>query len=512
MIRYDLAEAFVLIENHQSLASHGQAVAEYLSFIKSEFMKTCFLLIYALLAISAANAQQLEQFGLEGKTVTAMHEFFGTLYVTTQDSGVYRRYLADPDSGWIHLGVPAKKLTSTFAFQTICPFVCWKGILAGAVPEQAAGDSTLIYFYQQYPDTCQREGRWIPADSGIDRAYVKQINALAGTAVCQSLGPEFVTAFAAGPGSIYRSLDRGKSWQLVWQKPFASVRTLSAYNRSRRHMTEEEIWAGGALSDGLEIQSTLILRSRDSGTTWDDRSPANLMLRQECRALGVDPADTNLVYAVLSHTVIKSRDAGKTWQVANLTDPRGEFTSVLVNRGSSGHVFVGGSLIGDDIFKLFETRDGGESWTEPFIAGSRKGVTSIVADPFLARDPPPRPEIAYLATLGSGVFVYRQAPLPIEEQHSPPDDFRFEPSFANPGRLTEISALTFRVHAPAADALNILLYNTLGQQIAFWRANVPAGEQDLTLPLASSSLTAGLYFIQAEWRNRVIVKKWTALQ
>lgn len=473
-------------------------------------MKTCFLLIYALLAISVANAQQLEQFGLEGKTVTAMHEFFGTLYATTQDSGVYRRYLADPD--WIHLGAPTKKLTSIFAFHTVCPLVCWKGILAGAVPEQAVGDSTLIYFYQQYPDTCQREGRWIPADSGIDRAYVKQINALAGTAVCQSVGPEFVTAFAAGPGSIYRSLDRGKSWQLVWEKQYANVRTLAAYNRSQLRMTEEEIWAGGAQTDGLEIQSTLILRSRDSGTTWDDRSPANLMLRQECRALAVDPADTNLVYAVLSHTVIKSRDAGKTWQVANLTDPRGEFTSVLVNRGSSGHVFVGGSLIGDDTFQLFETRNGGESWTEPFQAGSRKGVTSIIADPFLARDPPPRLEIAYLATLGTGVFVYKLTSTQITEQHNPPDDFRFEPSFANPGRLAEISALTFHVHAPTADALNVRLYNTLGQQMAFWRMSVPGGEQNLTLPLASSSLTAGVYFVQAEWRNRVIVKKWTALR
>lgn len=475
-----------------------------------EFMKTCFLLLYVLLATSAAHAQQLEPFGLEGKSVTAINEFFGALYVATEDSGVYRRNLSDPE--WIPLGAPAKKLTSIFAFHTVCPFVCWKGVFVGAKPEPAPGDSALIYFYQQYPDTCEKKGAWVIADSGIDRSAVRRIYALAGTAVCQSVGPEFVTAFAAGPGSIYRSLDRGKSWQLVWEKQYANVRALAAYNRSQIRMTEEEIWAGGAQTDGLEIQSTLILRSRDSGTTWEDRSPANLTLRQECRALAVDPADTNIVYAVLSHTVIKSQDAGKTWEIANLTDPRGEFTSVLINRGSSGHVFVGGSLIGNDVFQLFETRNGGESWTEPFPAGSRKGVTSIIADPFLARDPPPRPEIAYLATLGTGVFVYKLAPAQITEQSHPPDDFRFEPSFANPGRLTEISAFTFRVHTPAADVLNIRLYNTLGQQIAFWRVNVPGGEQKLTLPLASSSLSAGIYFVQAEWRNRVIVKKWTALR
>lgn len=478
-------------------------------------MKIRFHLIAAsLIIVHAANAQQFEQFGLANKTVAAMHEFFGTLYVATQDSGVYRRYLADPDSDWISLGAPAKELTSIFAFQTICPFVCWKGILVGAVPEAAASDSTLIYFYQQYPDTCQREGKWVAADSGIDRAIAKQINALTGTAVCQSVGPEFVTAFAAGKNSIWRSYDRGKSWQVVWRwqgVPELELLTIVAYNRSNIDMTQEEIWAGGYLQDGINPQRPFILHSLDSGESWKtfDLFPAYAE-DQACYALARDPANAETVYAALTTAILKSTDQGKSWAPI-FADVQASFTSIRVNPQRHNHIFAGG-FTGDNVYLLYESFDSGANWEIPYSARAVNGVSSIVFDPFIARDPPALPQQVYLGTLGTGVFRYTLTPTQVEEQQNLPDDFRFEPSFANPGRLTKISAFTFRVHTPAADVLNIRLYNTLGQQVGFWRMNVPSGDQKLTLSLASSSLTAGVYFVQAEWRNRVIVKKWTALR
>lgn len=478
-------------------------------------MKIHFHLIAAsLIIVHAVNAQQLEQFGLANKTVTAMHEFFGTLYVATQDSGVYRHYLADPDSGWISLGAPAKDLTSIFAFQTVCPFVCWKGILVGAVPEPTASDSTLIYFYQQYPDTCQREGKWVAADSGIDRAIAKQINALTGTAVCQSVGPEFVTAFAAAKNSIWRSYDRGKSWQMVWRwqgVPELELLTIVAYNRSNIDMTQEEIWAGGYLQDGLNPQRPFILHSLDSGDSWEifDLFPAYAE-DEACYALAVGPANTEIVYAALTTAILKSIDQGKSW-TAVFADAQARFTSIRVNPQQPNHVLAGG-FTGDNIYLLYESFNDGETWKILYSARAVNGVSSMVFDPFIARDPPPLPQRVYLGTLGTGVFRYTLTPTQVNGQQNLPNDFRFEPSFANPGRLTEISAFTFRVDTPSADVLNIRLYNTLGQQVGFWRMHVPGGEQNLTLPLASSSLSAGIYFVQAEWRNRVIVKKWTALR
>lgn len=474
-------------------------------------MKAYFhLLVGALALAGTARAQQLEPFGLANKTVTAMHLFWGNLYAATQDSGVYRRYLGEPDSGWVHLGVPAKNLNAIFAFHTFCPFVCWKSILAGATLDEAMGDSALIYLYQQQPDTCAKKGQWTAADHGIDRMTVKRINAITGTAVCLPV-QDFVTAFAAGPAFIGRSLDRGKTWQQVWQQPLANVLTLASKKQSPVMRFDEHVWAGGWLKDvGTDRFKPLILRSSDSGETWEDRSPFNLGLDEECQALALDPADTNTVYAALMTTIIKSKDGGKSWSIV-LTDLQARFTSLAVNPARTQHVLAGG-VIADNIFLLYESFDGGEHWNTLFSTRSVKGVSSMVFDPFIARDPPPRPQMVYLATLGTGVFRYTLATTKVEQTQDVPENFRLEPTFPNPSGWREITSLTFHVYAPSADQLRVGLMNVLGQEIASWRVSLHAGEQNLLLPLESTKLTAGVYFIRAEWRAQMIVRKWTVVR
>jgi hypothetical protein len=54
-----------------------------------------------------ATAQQLEPFGLEDKTVTAMHFYGGSLYAATENDGVYRRF-GRAGCRLVHLEVPAK--------------------------------------------------------------------------------------------------------------------------------------------------------------------------------------------------------------------------------------------------------------------------------------------------------------------------------------------------------------------------------------------------------------------
>ncbi len=476
-------------------------------------MKAYFHLIMGALVFSgAARAQQFEPFGLAGKTVTAMHLFGDNLYAATQDSGVYRRYIGDPDSDWIHLGVPAKNLNAIFAFHTFCPVICWKGILAGAALDEAMGDSALIYFYQQRPDTCTKKGQWTAADHDIDRMTVKRINAITGTAVCLPV-QDFVTAFAAGPAFIGRSLDRGKTWQQVWQQQLANVLTLASKKQSLVMRFDEHVWAGGWLKDVADRFKPLILRSPDSGETWDDRSPFNLGLDEECHALALDPADTNMVYAALTTTIIKTKDGGKSWNVV-LTDLQAQFTSLAVNPARPQHVLAGGFIgfIADNIFLLYESFDGGEHWNTLFSTRSVKGVSSMVFDLFIACDPPPHPQMVYLATLGTGVFRYTLATTKVEQTQDVPEDFRLVPTFPNPSGWRETTSLTFQVYAPSAEQLRVGLMNVLGQEIASWRVSLHAGEQNLVLPLEQTKLTAGVYFIRAKWRSQMIVRKWTVVR
>jgi hypothetical protein len=474
--------------------------------VRKNLMKSFLsLLVSFLIAASAVEAQPLEPFGLQGKTVTAMTFYGGSLYAATENDGVYRRYLGKPDSGWIHLGAPAKNLTSIFAFHTYCPLRCWKGVLAGATLNPTHGDSGLVYFYQQRPDTCQQEGKWAVADSGINRKSVTRINALGGIDVCHPIAPTYVTAFAGTPGAIWRSEDRGKNWKQVWQSATANIFAFAARSRSLLS-SDDEIWAGGYLTDNQGLKKPLILRSIDSGTNWEDRSPAGLPGNDECRVLTLSSNDTNIVFAALSHDIFKSNDGGKTWLNATAID-RGHFYNALaINHQHPNRILAGGTYADLQIeFLLYESLDGGNRWSVVNAPGLLRPVSSIVFEP--AND-----QNAYIATRGAGVYRYGRSTVAVKEERRRPENFQFATSFPNPFYIAENLPLAFRLNVPSSGEMTFRLFNIVGQEIANWNLTVAAGGQNLALPFDRSQLTGGIYFLQAEWRGQRITRKLTMIR
>lgn len=453
------------------------------------------------------RAQTIEPFGLEGKTVTALH-FYGAarlLYAATENEGVFRRDLSN-DSGWVSLHIPAQQLHTIYAFHTYCPLKCWKGVLAGATRNEAAGDSALIYFYQQRPDTCPQPGEWQPADSGLPRAVIPQINAITGSAVCQPNGEEFVTAFAGGPEFIGRSLDRGGSWQAVWQQPRTNILALASMRRSSLRRGDESIWAGGYI-EASGAHSPLISCSFDFGETWQDRSPANFS-GEECRAPAIDRADTNFIAAALSTNIILSKDGGRNWVAAELPDLIVQLHALVLNPATAQHILAGGALSGQN-FLLYESFDGGEQWHTVAPPAALHSVSSLAFDPALPRDTP-MPQTIYIGTRGSGVYRYTLSLTNVAEnpRHAP-RAFQLSPTFPNPSAAANLSSLSLRVRAPHADEMRVRLLNVLGQEVSNWRVRVAHGEQFLRLPLDQTKLKTGVYFIHAAWRNETLAVKWT---
>jgi len=461
-------------------------------------------LIRILPMASISSAQPLEPFGLQGKTVTAMTFYGGSLYAATENDGVYRRYLGKPDFGWIHLGTPAKNLASIFAFHTYCPLRCWKGVLAGATLNPLQGDSALVYFYQQRPDTCKQQGNWAVADSGINRTSVTRINALGGIDVCHPIAPTYVTAFAGTPGAIWRSEDRGKSWKQVWQSTTANISAFAARPRSLLS-SDDEIWAGGYMTDNQGLKKPVILRSTDSGTHWENRSPAGLPEHDQCRALALSPSDTNSVFAALSRDVFKSNDGGKTWFNATVID-RGHFYNALaINAQHPNRILAGGTYADLQIeFLLYESLDGGNKWSVVNAPGSLKPVSSIVFDPANSQN-------AYIATRGTGVHRYAGSTVAVKEEQWRPESFQFAASFPNPFYIAENLPLAFRLNVPSTGEVEFRLFNIAGQEIGNWKITVAAGGQNLALPFDRSQLTGGIYFLQAEWRGERITRKLTVI-
>lgn len=97
-------------------------------------------------------------------------------------------------------------------------------------------------------------------------------------------------------GSIYHSVDAGKTWATYSNAPAA------------RSLTADPIHDNTLLA----TTQTGIQRSADSGKSW------NAFANVPAASVAVDPHDPSILYAGLAAGVTKSTDRGQTWETLNL--------------------------------------------------------------------------------------------------------------------------------------------------------------------------------------------------
>ncbi len=141
-------------------------------------------------------------------------------------------------------------------------------------------------------------------------------------------------------GIVYRSDDRGASWQRVsaaslgaWDIKQLAVSSSTMYLAARRTFVAPSVYRGG------------IYRSEDGGVTW------TLVLEDVfAQVVAVDPTDARVVYAGLNdhpfhddsrgNGLKVSRDAGATWtDIATI--PSGRIWALAFHPGDPTRVFVG---------------------------------------------------------------------------------------------------------------------------------------------------------------------------
>ncbi len=132
--------------------------------------KIFFFVLVTLLSAPAIWAQRLERFGLEGKKVTALAIYYGSLYAGTDGDGVLVRNLYKQEAGWDSLGPTGVRIRAIYPHQ-VGPFGF--AITVGTEPDRLHGDSTLVY--------CSLGDHiWVLADSGMDRSQMLAVRALDG--------------------------------------------------------------------------------------------------------------------------------------------------------------------------------------------------------------------------------------------------------------------------------------------------------------------------------------------
>ena len=168
-----------------------------------------------------------------------------------------------------------------------------------------------------------------------------------------------------GLGGLYRSTDRGSTWQPASEglPPGSHVTSLSADPRK-----PEYVFAG-LRYDTDRHPPAYVYRSTDGGLSWRSSSRGiDVMPNNGCLVTGLAWAGSDLLAATLYDGIYRSSDQGVTWQhsptpqrsdPARAANPDGAPRPVAVHRltGTAGGVLLIATTEG-----AFQSLDGGHSW------------------------------------------------------------------------------------------------------------------------------------------------------
>jgi len=208
-----------------------------------------------------------------------------------------------------------------------------------------------------------------------------------GWVLALAVDPADTNVVYAGSDRVSKSTDGGRSWKTVFPPHAAPNReTVSALALAPSR--PEAIYAitgdFGPVSSTPADGRTTIYKSNDAGTTWQ----ATTVVRGSVAptVLAVDPRDPTTVYAAIGAKVMKTTNAGKTWQpIAHglpISDTRGTcqclsqggVTALAVDPRRSGTVYAALTQGG-----IYKTTDGGQTWTRAL--NTTLSLDAVAVDP-----------------------------------------------------------------------------------------------------------------------------------
>jgi photosystem II stability/assembly factor-like uncharacterized protein len=163
-------------------------------------------------------------------------------------------------------------------------------------------------------------------------------------------------------GGIFRSADRGRTWQDSGLSGHA-VRALVAAP------SDSDTLVAGAL-DG-------VFRSRDSGKNWEMITPANDPELRNFDSLAIDPQDPETIYAGTFHLPWKTVDGGRDWAAIHegMIDDS-DVLSLAVNPSNPKQIFASACS------GIYRSDDAGAHWKRvQGIPDSSKRTLVIRFDP-----------------------------------------------------------------------------------------------------------------------------------
>ncbi len=363
------------------------------------------LLLLVLLGVALPVHAQLEPFGLQGTRVNALAAvpegislWMPLLCAGTESDGVLICDLSSGEPDWEPLGLESHEILAVDIHHWGVGPSDFNTVFAAVMPEYAGGDSTLVYSFT-YTHTTPDTG-WVDADSGLAHDAGITIRSLGSMYYSGQMTPRPVFAGSSG-GTIYRAL-LYPFWESVWGQGGSSV-TNVIETRQWPPYDDGVVWAGG---EGGFFQPYLT-KSTDDGLTWETFFP-DLGGDNACNSIAIHPDDPNVVYAGMEGAVIRTVNGGDDWETTGLHSTPYYFYGLVMNPWSPEHLLAGGTPWHNE-FALYETLDGGETWTLIDPGTDLPGVSDMVSDTTGGVF------AVYLSTWGDGVYRYQTPASDIPE-------------------------------------------------------------------------------------------------
>lgn len=169
--------------------------------------------------------------------------------------------------------------------------------------------------------------------------------------------------------SVFKSIDGGASWNAASSglPTYAGSRYLSVISLFIRPSSSGTLYA--------VIDDERVFTSTDGGARWAPAAfPAEILVS--------DPQSPGTVYAGTAYGVLKSTDAGDSWNPASSglpTSPSGSalnISALALDPDGTGTLYAGSGMIG-----VFKSADGGASWNAANSGILASFVSSLAIDP-----------------------------------------------------------------------------------------------------------------------------------